>query len=348
MRFYRLIHSLSALCNHIITFGNPVKPNCIKPKPTISTLSSNVDIALLTAILDPLVYYDCFAHPLQLDELANYASAKVSMKSLEQAVYHFVNRGIIAKTGDYYHLHLPAEAIVRRQDAEQLFDEKMALANRMSQTIATFPFIQCVCLSGSMSKGVAYPGGDIDFFIITKDDKLWVSRLLLFLYKKLFLFRHRKDFCLNYFIEEGHLELEDKNIFTATELVTIMPMYGYDVYEKLLETNSWLSEYYPNVKRRTNASVISPKSTAVRKLLTAFSSNRLFDFFGHQFMKLVWSRYNKKQATPLTDDELRTMYKVKKHVSKIHNSGNQKILLDKLERKKQNFLSCFISSDDPT
>ncbi|MEZ4965453.1 MAG: hypothetical protein R2791_09430 [Saprospiraceae bacterium] len=48
-----------------------------------------------------------------------------------------------------------------------------------------------------------------------------------------------KYFCVNYFVDTEHLEIEDKNLFTATETVTLLPLYGRDWYEGFYKALSW-------------------------------------------------------------------------------------------------------------
>ena len=90
-------------------------------------------------------------------------------------------------------------------------------------------------ISGSLSKGYYDDDGDIDFFIITSPKRLWIARTFLILYKKIFLLNSRKYFCVNYFISSNALEIEEKNIFTATELTTLLPMFGNGSFHKFYE-----------------------------------------------------------------------------------------------------------------
>src|SRR5690606_36687941 len=105
------------------------------------------------------------------------------------------------------------------------------------------------------SKGIAQPHSDIDFFIITAEDRLWICRTLLHVFKKLsFLFGSQHAFCMNYFLDESHLILEEKNRFTATELMTLIPLYGHPTYQNLILRNQcWIQLHLPNqsLKDRT-------------------------------------------------------------------------------------------------
>ena len=80
----------------------------------------------------------------------------------------------------------------------------------MTKFISKFPYVRAILLSGSISKGYMDKDSDVDYFIITQPNRLWVTRLLLMLFKKIFLFNSRKVFCINYFVDSEKLEIEEK------------------------------------------------------------------------------------------------------------------------------------------
>ena len=82
---------------------------------------------------------------------------------------------------------------------------------------------------------------DLDFFIITKPNRLWIARMLLALYQKIVLLNSHKYFCVNYFVDEHHLAIEEKNLYTATELSTLIPLYGKEYYPQLMMANHWIN-----------------------------------------------------------------------------------------------------------
>jgi hypothetical protein len=116
----------------------------------------------------------------------------------------------------------------------------------MSKRIMSFPFVESVNISGALSKNFIDDDGDIDFFIITAPNKLWIARTLLIAYKKIVLFNSKKYFCVNYFISTNHLEIDEQNKFTATELVTLIPVYGEKAYTNFVTKNKWVETIFPN------------------------------------------------------------------------------------------------------
>jgi hypothetical protein len=87
---------------------------------------------------------------------------------------------------------------------------------------------------------------DIDYFVITKADYLWIVRSLFVLFRRVGLLGSRKLFCFNYMIDDEHLQTQHQSIYIATEIATLIPMYHDGVHEDFLKANSWMLEYYPN------------------------------------------------------------------------------------------------------
>ena len=73
----------------------------------------------------------------------------------------------------------------------------MPKAIKRAKFISKFPYIENVSISGALSKNYYNNDGDIDFFLITQPNRLWIARTLLIIYKKMFLLNSRKYFCVN-------------------------------------------------------------------------------------------------------------------------------------------------------
>src|ERR1700760_1719587 len=195
---------------------------------------------LRSSILKTLAYFDIFNYPLEREDIRRFLPVQADKVVIEKEVCTLLQERRIYRIGDYYSLQNNPALVERRQKGEVHADELLLIAARNAKLLYQFPFVRGVCISGSLSKRCADEQADIDYFIITRANRLWIARTLMHLYKKLSYLRgHQHRFCMNYYIDEEALEIKEKNIFTATELLTLMPMCGNGALDNFFEANAW-------------------------------------------------------------------------------------------------------------
>jgi hypothetical protein len=97
---------------------------------------------------------------------------------------------------------------------------------------------------------------DIDFFIITKKDTLFKTRLLVLLALQLLGLRRKRleknpadKICVNFLIDETKLSFskDKRDIYTAHEILQIKPLFFRDnIYSRFLKANTWVYNFLPN------------------------------------------------------------------------------------------------------
>lgn len=268
------------------------------------------------ALLNALWYFEIFQHPLTATELFEYANCPGETPAqLTEKLEELVQEGLIYQFGAYYQSQNNSDWAPRRLDFNRRADRYLPIARRMARLIGAFPFIRAVFVSGSLSKNCMAPDGDIDYFLITEPGRLWLARTLLVIFKKLFLFNSHKYFCVNYFIDTEHLEIEDKNLFTATETLTLLPLYGGEWYERFGPANGWVRYYLPNFPWRS-AEVPSQRPGPVKKMVEWVLNGRLGAWLDAQAMRLTvsyWRRKFRHLDANTFDGALRSRRYVSKH-----------------------------------
>lgn len=192
--------------------------------------------------LKTLLYFSIFKYPLSAEEVYLFSAAS-DQNEIKNELEYLKKKGVISYDNSYYFLDGNLQSVSRRIEGNKMAKSVMQKAIKKGTLIAKFPYVKAVGISGALSKNYHDKDGDVDFFVITKSERLWVSRTLLMLYKKIFLFNSRKFFCINYFISESSLEISEKNIFTATELLTLIPVSG-DFSSFTNKINGFLT-FYP-------------------------------------------------------------------------------------------------------
>lgn len=294
-----------------------------------------------STVIDTLLYFDIFHYPLTSREIQQF-SANTQIKDeqlLEQVLDALVSRKLIYKLGKYYSLESEHSLVQRREEGNRKAEEMMKKAVKYSNLIHHFPFVRSVCISGSLSKGFIDEKGDVDYFIITTPKRLWIARSLLILFKKIFLFNNHKYFCVNYFVDTTHLEIPDKNIFTATELLTLLPMTGKEIHRSLMDNNQWALAYLPNYDKETDTSEESGKRK-VKRMLEKLMDNPMGDVLDDIFMRLTIKKWQNK-FRHFSKEELDTALRSRKYVSKHHPQNFQKRVLEKFSQSRNQFQQQF-------
>jgi hypothetical protein len=216
-----------------------------------------------TRYIKTLLYFDVFDYPLTRRELIDYTCPACQPLQGEQDVDpdHILNQlvmdGFINQLHGYYYVGASGEKINKRNQGNARAQYSLCIARRYAKLIATCPFVRGVYISGSLSKFYMDSDDDIDYFIVTAPGRMWFARTMLILFKKLFLLNSHKHFCLNYFIDSDHLEIEERNLYVATELVFLLPMYNAEMLSDLRGRNDWVRMHYPEFEQ-TKEHLVQP------------------------------------------------------------------------------------------
>jgi hypothetical protein len=290
--------------------------------------------------LKALLYYDIFNYPLTPKEVfASLSTNHITEKEIHTALEKLCAEGYIYKVRNFFSIQDNPTLAERREKGNQEAVKFLNLAQRQADFINSFPFVRSVMASGSLSKNYMDEKSDLDFFVITSPGRLWIARMLLILYKRTFLLNSHKYFCINYFIDENHLEIEEKNIYTATELATLLPLSGASYYSRLFKENNWINNFLPNHTPLAVQSELLPKKSHIKSILES-----LINFFGGDhldtfFMKLTFKRWKRVYEKKYEASDFQIAFKTKKYVSKNHPNFYQKKVVDLYNEKLNDFAS---------
>ena len=282
-------------------------------------------------ITNVLHYFDVFHFPLRLAELHQFIQLNCDEQQLVSALNELVSQQEIFQLNDCYSLHDNLELLERKNTGFQLAQQKIIRAKKIGKFIQCFPFVRMVAISGSLSKGYADKDSDIDFFIVTNSTNLWTCRTLLHVFKKItFLVGQQHSFCMNYFIAESHLSIEEQNYFTAIELATLIPATHPEIGAKLVDSNKWIIEFLPNYVRPTTQK-IQAKTSIIKQIIEFVLGSKKLNHF---FMELTNKKWRKKWVRknfPMEAYDL--AFKTRLYVSKNHDKNYQEKILKKYEDK---------------
>jgi hypothetical protein len=294
------------------------------------------------SILKALLYYDIFNYPLTSSEvLHNLSTNHITHSQVKEMLHLLSQKGYVFNYHEFFSVQHNEDLIQRRRKGNEEAQRFIELASRKAKFIHTFPFVRSVMASGSLSKNYMDENSDLDFFVITEPGRLWIARTLLILYKRIFLLNSHKWFCINYLIDSEHLEIEEQNIFTATELSTLIPLCGHTYYFMLLEKNNWLKNVLPNHQVHPNARTKELNNHSLKntfeKIINSIGPDKIDDLF----MKLTYRRWENIYQKEYSKSDFQIAFKTNKHTSKNHPRNYQKKVVDLYHEKLDWFAKKF-------
>jgi len=221
--------------------------------------------ALRTGVIATLLYYDIWRYPLTAPELrAFHPRPAPPLPAFARSLEDMVRDGALRSEHGFYWLSgrggLAGERLRRQRHARRMW----AAAHVAARIIKAFPFVRAVFVSGDLSKNATGRGSDVDFFILTEPGRLWISRTLLVLFKKTVLMNSRKFFCVNSFAATDAMVVAGRNIYQATEIAQLKPLYNTGLFRAYLDANGWIRRFFPNFD---TGPLRLPRATERRSLL---------------------------------------------------------------------------------
>lgn len=225
------------------------------------------------SILLTVLYADLFDFALTHEELHQRLVLRRSdPASIRQRVESLVGP-YLAESGDYVtwkgREYLADVRRRRRVASRDLWDA----AERYAGWLSCIPFVRMVAVSGSLAVDNAEKRSDIDLFCITESNRLWTARLFIVPLSKMTRFLKRVFpcyLCPNYLLTLDTLEIQDRSLFTAHEVVQAAPLWGSDVHRRFLQANAWVEAFLPHRPIKSAALDDPPRPLMTRIFERAF------------------------------------------------------------------------------
>jgi len=200
------------------------------------------------AIARTVAYASLFDYPVTLEQLRHtlieseqtsqdirvtYASSPALQVAIERRDGFFFPRG---------RYDLVAERRRRETQSRAFLEDH----RRLLEIVCALPFVRMVALSGSIAHLNLDGTGDLDLFIVTRSGRVWLIAVAVVLLAK--LMRRRRTLCANFIVSDSRLELEQKDLFTASQIIHLKPLVGEQMLDELAAANAFVASYYPNAR----------------------------------------------------------------------------------------------------
>ena len=209
------------------------------------------------AILKTLVYADIFRYPLKGYEVLKWlVFEETTLLKVESGLNRLIKKRKIQYFSDLYFLPKNKNFCLKRKRSEKYSKILLNKALIFSHILKIIPWIKLVGISGGLALSDADLGDDIDFFIITSQRRIWISRLLANILLDAFRVRRKAGMskrsakgkiCLNTFLDEENLEQQFKDLYVAHEVLQMKVLWQREgIYSKYLSDNNWVFKFLPN------------------------------------------------------------------------------------------------------
>ena len=217
------------------------------------------------SIVKTLAFFDVFNYPLTAEEIWKWLycpgcgpeqifSLAEIKETLDKSQWL---QDKISRAEGFYALQGREHTYLIRKHHNNLAERKFARAVRLVKVYRYLPFIKMIAVCNTLAYSNAGEESDIDFFIITEKNKIWVVRF--FTIAVVFLLglrptekKSRDTFCLSFFISEADLNikkimLHPHDVYSPYWVKQLIPIYDpVGVYQEFLQVNQWTSHYLPN------------------------------------------------------------------------------------------------------
>jgi hypothetical protein len=211
-----------------------------------------IDHRLITAdiqqaILQTLAYADVFDYAMTEREIHRYL---IGVQAASQPIRKVLNNGHLvprwfSRSADFFTLPGREGIVETRKQRTKSSASLWVKARFYGRLIAKLPFVRMVAVTGALAVNNSRSGDDIDYLIVTEPGRLWSCRAMVIALVR-WAARRGDRICPNYFLSDRALIFYHRTLYTAHELVQMVPISGLAVYETMLRKNTWANRFLPN------------------------------------------------------------------------------------------------------
>lgn len=308
------------------------------------------------AIVRAIVFFDLLGLPLTLSEIWKYLLILPGENLPETnlgEMLEIVEADLIGKTieqkNGFYFLKGRSDLTAARMKGQVLAQDKYKIAIKTAHCLKFVPGIKLVAVCNSLAMGNVREASDIDFFVVTAKDRIWLTRLLVTVMTQILGMRRYKSkinnrICLSFYITENNLDLEKVTLpidpYFYYWLASLDPILDNRCFDGFVGANAWLKKYLPNffpkmpnTSRRTENSFLSG-------ILQKINNLWFYSFLGAglenlaRFIQLKKMSKNKNSLAKADD----TRVIVSETMLKFHETDRRREFLEKWESKMSDFL----------
>ncbi len=198
------------------------------------------------AVVRSILYAALFDYPLTLAELRRtLIGSRQTASEILATIRNSPALGDLIESSDGFFFPAGCAHLVETRRHRAVRSQAFLAVHRPILTLlGACPYVRMVALSGSVAHMNLESGGDLDVFIVTRGPRVWLVAVTTVLLAK--LLGRRRTVCANFIVSDADLRFAPADLFTANQVIGLVPLTGADTFQRLLDANPFVAEYYPN------------------------------------------------------------------------------------------------------
>ena len=224
-----------------------------------------------TGIATLVCYAGVFGDVIGVEEIASRLGVK-GQDEFYAALDELHRQGKIIFSNGFAGLPDLGDKLRLKAEKIELADQLIASQIEQLRKLGKNPILKFVGVSGSLAakNPTRHRNNhlDIDLFVITRNQCLWLYAIPMKIFSALIPRRSKEpEWCRNYFMDESDLRVPNRNFYTATDIRNMIPVSGLDTFRKFLQANSWVDYYYPGFSGTTGPAPAVTSGNLINKSL---------------------------------------------------------------------------------
>ncbi|MBT4350001.1 hypothetical protein HOD19_04500 [bacterium] len=306
-----------------------------------------------SSILKTIAFFDVFNFPLTAEEVWKWLyrpGRKVPLSEVRNILQNsdFLADKIV-RTEAFWSLKGREYTYIIRKHHNNLAERKFTRALRLVRIYKYLPFIKMIAICNTLAYSNTGEESDIDFFIITAKNKIWLVRfftiLLVYIFGMRPTYEDSKDaFCLSFFISEDNLDIRrimmhNNDIYSPYWIRQLLPVYNVDnTYNDFLAANQWTEQHLPNAYANQFVKEVKSNiwSRFIAKALGFILHPPLFGRFFNATYRRIQSKIISRNLQTLINVDTRVI--VNDQMLKFHSNDRRELFYKKWRNRLHDLL----------
>lgn len=195
--------------------------------------------------------YRCLQKENDGDSLPSFYNVLKLLEASQQLTKYLANQnGFFFLKGNQYFYQ-------QRINRQKIAIAKWRKVRKIAKYLSLTPYLRGLFVSGSLAFSNTKKESDLDFLVVTKENRIWASRTFLSLLLQLIGQRRHgqvvaNKICLNHYLNQNYLTVALQNLSNAHLYSHLVPLTNYSNYQLFQKQNAWMANllfFYPSDKQ---------------------------------------------------------------------------------------------------